>query len=65
MSRRIVAVCTSMILLLNLIVITVDDVPPAGAAVITVDDDWPTDYFELCRGYWIHATQECEWDVPL
>lgn len=27
--------------------------------------DEPTDYFELCRGYWIHATQECVWEVPL
>ncbi len=25
----------------------------------------PTDYFELGRGYWIHAKVECEWEVPL
>jgi len=25
----------------------------------------PLDSFELGRGYWIHATQECEWEVPL
>lgn len=24
----------------------------------------PSDYFELGRGYWIHATQECVWEVP-
>ncbi len=25
----------------------------------------PTDYFELGRGYWIHAKVKCEWEVPL
>ncbi|UCE38686.1 MAG: DUF11 domain-containing protein, partial [Thermoplasmata archaeon] len=25
----------------------------------------PTDYFELGRGYYIHAKSECEWVVPL
>ncbi|UCG69979.1 MAG: right-handed parallel beta-helix repeat-containing protein [Thermoplasmata archaeon] len=23
------------------------------------------DYFEVGRGYWIHATQECVWEVPI
>ena len=23
------------------------------------------DYFKLGRGYWIHATTTCEWEVPL
>jgi parallel beta-helix repeat protein len=23
------------------------------------------DYFEVGRGYWIHATQECMWEVPV
>ena len=23
------------------------------------------DFFERGRGYWIHATQECVWEVPL
>ncbi len=25
----------------------------------------PSDYFELGRGYWIHAKTKCEWEVPL
>ncbi len=25
----------------------------------------PSDYFELGRGYWIHALTKCEWEVPL
>jgi parallel beta-helix repeat protein len=25
----------------------------------------PTDYFEIGRGYWIHAKTKCEWEVPL
>ena len=25
----------------------------------------PSDYFELGKGYWIHANQKCIWDVPL
>ena len=25
----------------------------------------PSDYFEVCRGYWIHAKQKCTWEVPL
>ncbi|UCG69389.1 MAG: right-handed parallel beta-helix repeat-containing protein [Thermoplasmata archaeon] len=25
----------------------------------------PTDYFEHGRGYWIHANNECEWEVPM
>jgi hypothetical protein len=24
-----------------------------------------SDYFEIGRGYYIHATAECEWEVPL
>jgi parallel beta-helix repeat protein len=23
------------------------------------------DYFEPCRGYWVHAKTKCEWEVPL
>ncbi|UCG70245.1 MAG: right-handed parallel beta-helix repeat-containing protein [Thermoplasmata archaeon] len=23
------------------------------------------DFFEISKGYWIHATTECEWEVPL
>ena len=25
----------------------------------------PSDYFEIGRGYWIHAKTKCEWKVPL
>ena len=25
----------------------------------------PADYFEPCRGYWVHAKTKCEWEVPL
>jgi len=25
----------------------------------------PLDYFEIGRGYWIHACVKCEWEVPL
>jgi parallel beta-helix repeat protein len=25
----------------------------------------PSDYFEIGRGYWIHAKTKCEWEVPL
>jgi hypothetical protein len=25
----------------------------------------PSDYFELGRGYWMHAKTECEWEVPI
>jgi parallel beta-helix repeat protein len=30
-----------------------------------VEMDQAQDHFLLGRGYWIHTTQECEWDVPL
>jgi parallel beta-helix repeat protein len=25
----------------------------------------PSDYFEIGRGYWIHAKTKCDWEVPL
>ncbi len=25
----------------------------------------PSDYFEIGRGYWVHAKTKCEWEVPL
>ncbi len=25
----------------------------------------PLDYFEIGRGYWVHAKTKCEWEVPL
>ncbi len=25
----------------------------------------PSDYFEIGRGYWVHAKVKCEWEVPL
>ncbi len=25
----------------------------------------PLDFFEPCKGYWIHAKTKCEWEVPL
>ncbi len=25
----------------------------------------PSDYFEIGRGYWIHAKTTCVWEVPL
>jgi hypothetical protein len=25
----------------------------------------PSDYFEVGKGYWIHAKTKCEWEVPL
>jgi parallel beta-helix repeat protein len=28
-------------------------------------DMGPNDYFVPCRGYWVHALTDCEWEVPL
>ena len=25
----------------------------------------PSDYFEIGKGYWVHAKTKCEWKVPL
>ncbi|UCE73494.1 MAG: right-handed parallel beta-helix repeat-containing protein, partial [Methanomassiliicoccales archaeon] len=35
------------------------------AGTKTWHDMAENDYFELCRGYWIHANVECVWEVPL
>jgi hypothetical protein len=57
---------TRMIGLGNLVFgIEVDAIFTFDAAIQTWEEVGPGDDFELGRGYWIHATQECVWEVPL
>jgi parallel beta-helix repeat protein len=43
----------------------VDSIWTFDAASQTWDEVGSSDSFQLGRGYWIHATQECVWKVPL
>jgi parallel beta-helix repeat protein len=43
----------------------VDAVWTFDAATQTWEEVGPGDDFELGRGYWVHAAQECVWEVPL
>jgi parallel beta-helix repeat protein len=43
----------------------VDSVWAFEAAAQSWEDIGPADNFELGKGYWIHATQDCVWEVPL
>ncbi len=43
----------------------VDAIWTYHAATQKWEEIGPSDYFELGRGYWIHATTKCEWKVPL
>ncbi|UCF08382.1 MAG: right-handed parallel beta-helix repeat-containing protein, partial [Thermoplasmata archaeon] len=45
--------------------VEVDSVWTHDPAAKKWEEIGPLDSFELCRGYWIHATQECVWEVPL
>jgi hypothetical protein len=45
--------------------IEVDAIQWYDAATQIWHDLGENDYFVPCRGYWIHATTECEWEVPL
>ena len=43
----------------------VDAIWTFDAATQTWEEINGGDYFEVGRGYWVHATQECVWEVPL
>ncbi|UCF08329.1 MAG: right-handed parallel beta-helix repeat-containing protein [Thermoplasmata archaeon] len=43
----------------------VDSIWTFNATIQKWEEIGPSDYFELNRGYWIHAIQECVWEVPL
>ena len=43
----------------------VDAIQWYDASTETWYDMGPNDYFVPCRGYWIHAITNCEWEVPL
>jgi len=43
----------------------VDAIWTFDAATQTWEEIKTGDYFEVGRGYWIHATQECVWEVPI
>ena len=43
----------------------VDAVWTFDASTQKWEDIDASDFFILGRGYWIHATQECVWEVPL
>jgi parallel beta-helix repeat protein len=45
--------------------VEVDAIWTFNAATQTWEDIKAGDYFEVGRGYWVHATQECVWEVPL
>ncbi|UCF08560.1 MAG: hypothetical protein JSW28_02400, partial [Thermoplasmata archaeon] len=45
--------------------VEVDSVWTHDPATKKWEEIGPLDQFELCRGYWVHATQECVWEVPL
>ena len=45
--------------------VEVDAVWTFDAATQTWEEIGAGDYFEVGRGFWIHATQECVWEVPL
>jgi len=43
----------------------VDSVWAFDAATQTWEELGPSDNFVMGKGYWIHATQDCVWEVPL
>ncbi len=43
----------------------VDKIQWYDAGTQTWQEMGPDDYFVPTRGYWIHATTECQWEVPL
>ncbi len=43
----------------------VDSIWTYNASTQKWEELGPTDHFEICRGYWIHAKQNCIWEVPL
>ena len=43
----------------------VDAIWTYNATTQNWDEIGPSDYFELGRGYWIHAKTTCVWEVPL
>ncbi len=43
----------------------VDAIWMYNAATQKWKDLGPSDYFEIGRGYWVHAKTKCEWEVPL
>jgi len=43
----------------------VDAIYTFDAATQTWEAVGPGDDFEIGRGYWVHATQDCVWEVPL
>jgi uncharacterized protein (TIGR03790 family) len=45
--------------------IEVDAIFTFDGATQTWEEVGPLDSFKLEKGYWIHATQECVWEVPL
>jgi parallel beta-helix repeat protein len=45
--------------------IEVDAIWAFDGATQTWEDVGSGDEFKLRKGYWVHATQECVWDVPL
>jgi parallel beta-helix repeat protein len=45
--------------------VEVDAIWTFDAATQTWEEIKAGDYFEVGRGYWIHAAQECVWEVPL
>jgi hypothetical protein len=45
--------------------VEVDSIWTFDASTQQWKESGPADSFELGRGYWIHANQECIWEVPL
>ena len=43
----------------------VDSIWTFDGTIKTWDELGPSDHFQLCMGYWLHATTECVWEVPL
>ncbi len=43
----------------------VDSIWTYNAAAQKWDEIGPSDYFEVGKGYWIHAKTKCVWEVPL
>jgi parallel beta-helix repeat protein len=45
--------------------VEIDSIWTFDAATQSWEEVGPSDSFQIGRGYWIHATQECEWEVPV
>jgi len=43
----------------------VDSILTYDAATKKWKEIGASDYFEMGRGYWVHAKTKCEWEVPL